>query len=529
MQIHTLSATELLAAMQAGDLSSVDIVRALTERRDAIDDQLNCFALPRHEQALAEAEAADQARAAGESLGPLHGLPLTIKDNLEVAGTDSTMGITGRVGQPATSDAPVVAALRAAGAIVLAKTNVPQLLLAQETENPIFGLTRNPWHGGRSAGGSSGGEAAAIASGMSPCGLGTDIGGSIRIPAHFCGIAGLKPTVDRLSNRGSHGAQPGQEVVRAQVGPMARTVADLNLLMSVLDPVAMAAVDPAVPPLPLGDPAAVDLTGKRIGWFDDDGFLTPSAPLRRAVSIARDGLLEAGATLVDYRPPDADELIYLWLAAVSADGARTMRDKLAGDEISRQLSSSLRIVRLPAMVRQGLRRLLNARGESRLARLLDVLGEKSVQQFWSLAEARTRLRRQEADLWDQIGLDAVLCPAHVVPAMGHGESGDFTLSASIAFRYTYLNFPAGVAPVTRVHAAEAAESSSSGDRVERKVASVTAAGAGLPVGVQLVARPYCEDLVLAAMAAVERHAHDQPHFPATPIDPLHTEGAAESA
>ena len=300
---------------------------------------------------------------------------------------------------------------------------------------------------------------------------------------------------------------------------MARTVADLQLLMSVFDPAALAALDPAVPPMPMGDPAVVDLSGIRIGWFDDDGFLSPAAPLRRAVAMARDGLLEAGATLVDYRPPAADELIYLWLAAVSADGARTMKDKLAGDPISRQLAPSMRIINLPGVVRKGLGRLLGVRGEHRLARLLDVLGEKPVQRFWQLAEARTKMRRDESDLWREAGLDAVLCPAHVVPAMGHGESGDFTLSASIPFRYTYLNFPAGIVPVTRVTTQEAAQEQPVGDRIERKVAQVTAAGAGLPMGVQVVARPYREDVALAVMAAIEGHARGQPDFPTTPVDP----------
>jgi fatty acid amide hydrolase len=227
MAIERMTATALLEALEARRLSSVEIVRALTERADLYAERVNCFSQPRHEQALEEAEAADEARASGRELGALHGLPVTIKDNVDVAGLDSTLGIAARVGRPASKDAAVVASLRAQGAIVLAKTNVPQLLLAQETNNPIWGLTRNPWHLGRSAGGSSGGEAAAIAAGLSPCGIGTDIGGSIRIPAHFCGLAGLKPTVDRWSNRGSNGAATGQEMVRSQIGPLARSSSDL--------------------------------------------------------------------------------------------------------------------------------------------------------------------------------------------------------------------------------------------------------------------------------------------------------------
>ena len=520
MLIYQLSANQLLAALAAGELSSVEIVTALIARADAVDGAVNCFTQRRQEASLIAAAVADQARSAGEDLGPLHGLPLTIKENLDLRGTDATLGIPARTGQPADTDAAIVSAIQSAGAIILGKTNVPQLLLAQETENEVFGLTRNPWHGGRSAGGSSGGEAAAIAAGASPCGLGTDIGGSIRIPAHFCGIAGLKPTVDRLSVRGSHGAAPGQEIVRAQVGPMARTVADLVLLMRAIDPVAQSKLDPAVPPLPLGDPDAISLKGLRIGWFDDDGYLTPAAPLRRAVDVARLALMDAGATVVDYRPPAAEQMIYLWLSVISADGARTMQDKLAGAAISRQLKPSLRLLRLPRRLRQGLGHLLKARGEHRLSRLTQVLGEKSVQDFWKLAEARTAMRRQEFDLWGRAGLDAVICPAHSVPAMAHGSSGDFTLSNAIPFRYTYLNFPAGIVPVTRVSEPEAAAATSDGDRIERKVASVTAAGAGLPVGVQVVARPYREDMALAVMAAIEAAVRANADFPTTPIDPI---------
>ena len=179
----------------------------------------------------------------------------------------------------------------------------------------------------------------------------------------------------------------------------------------------------------------------------------------------------------------------------------------------------MRIIKLPRAVRSALGRVLGARGERRLSRLLEVLGEKPVFEYWRLAEARTRLRREEFDLWGRASLDAILCPAHTLPAMAHGTSGELTLCNAIPFRYTYLNFPAGVVPVTRVSEAEANGSKSNGDRVERGVARVTAEGAGLPVGVQVIARPYREDLALAVMAAIEgavRHRHD---YPVTPVDP----------
>ena len=286
MGLFELSASDVLRDLDAGELTSRELVDALLERRRDVDPRVNAFVASR-EAVVAEADAADRARAAGEPVGPLHGLPLTIKDNVAVTGTDATMGMRARCGQPDSEDAVLVMELRRLGAIVLGKTNVPQLLLAQETENAIFGVTNNPWNLGRVPGGSSGGEAAAVAAGMTPIGIGTDIGGSIRIPAHFCGLYGLKPTLDRWSNRGSHTAIPGQEVVRSQIGCLARSAEDVITLWRAVDPRRMAERDPRVPPLPAGDPEGVDLSGLRVGWFDDDPFLEPAPSLRRAIALAK--------------------------------------------------------------------------------------------------------------------------------------------------------------------------------------------------------------------------------------------------
>ena len=236
MQLHQLSATELRMALDRGECSSLEIVEALIARRQQVDPLVRAFVSPLDAEARDSAKRADRERKSGIAVGLLHGLPITIKENIDMQGMDSTMGLRHRQNKPAAADAVTVRVLRDQGAIPLGKTNVPQLLLAQESENVIWGITHNPWNLGRSPGGSSGGEAAAIASGQSPWGIGTDIGGSIRIPCHFCGIAGLKPTVDRWSNRGSATGVLGQELVRAQMGPMARRVEDLALLMRAVDP-----------------------------------------------------------------------------------------------------------------------------------------------------------------------------------------------------------------------------------------------------------------------------------------------------
>jgi fatty acid amide hydrolase len=518
MQIHELSASELSARLAARDLSSREVVAALIDRREEIDARVGAFVMTRGE-ALAEAEAADAARSRGDARGPLAGLPVTIKENIAVTGTEATLGLRAERGKMAESDAVLVAELRKHGAIMLGKTNVPQLLLAQETENAVYGVTNNPWNLERVPGGSSGGEAAAVAAGMSPLGIGTDIGGSIRIPAHFCGVVGFKPTLDRWSNRGSRTAIAGQELVRSQIGALTRTTDDAVMLWRALDPRAQAAGDPLVPPLPAADPAEVDVAGLRIGWFDDDPFLMPAPSLRRAVERARRALEDAGATLVPHRPVPSEEVVFLWLAGLTADGGRTMDRMLAGETPSPQLKPSRMLLGLPGLARQAMGRLAAELGEKRVGRLLGTVGEKRVDEVWELAKRRTELRLAEFDRWQREGLDALVCPPHVVPALGHRQSGDFTLSVGAQFRWTLLNFPAGVVPVTRAGADEVGRYPGRGDRVEKKLAAIDKESAGLPVGVQVVARPYAEHVLLAVMAAIEERVRGDDGYPRTPVSP----------
>ncbi len=518
-ELFRMSAAELKAAMNAGEVSAVQAVSACYGRIDEVNPAVNAIVWRRDKEALEEAHEWDRRRASGESLPPLAGLPITIKESLDFPGSDATMGCSSRIGVRPQNESVLIKTLREAGAVVLGKTNIPQLLLAQETDSYVYGLCKNPWHLGHSPGGSSGGEAAAIATGMSPMGIGTDIGGSIRIPAHFCGIAGIKPTVDRWSTRGSNGAYPGQEVVRGQIGPMGRTVADLKLLFQAVDPATHARYDPGVAPVPLGDPDAIDVSKLRVGMYVDDGFLAAAPSQCRAVQRAREALVAAGAEVVDYKPARAADLIYLWMAAISADGARTMKSVLDGEKWIQPLAMSARILKLPAAARAAMKMGLSLANEAKLARLMGTLGEKRVQQYWDIAWERTKMRRDEFDTWRDQQLDAVLLPAHSVPAMAHGESGDFTLGLSYAFRYTFLNFPAGIVPVTRVQQADADAVVDGNDRIEKKRAHVERGAVGLPTGVQLVARPFREDLVLALMAAVEQHVRHDQDFPLTPIDP----------
>jgi fatty acid amide hydrolase len=518
-QLYELGALEFSRLLSRGELTSEALVEALWARTDAVDGRIGAYAIRLRDASLRDARALDAERAAGRVRGPLHGVPVTIKENVGVAGTDWTAGLSARRGQPADEDAVVVRLLRAAGAIVLGKGNVPQTLMAAETTNTVYGTTKNPWNTERVPGGSSGGEAALLASGQTPLAVGTDVGGSIRIPAAFSGVVGLKPTLGRWSNVGSHAVLRGQPVVRAQIGPMARSVADVEFLLGAADPLEQAAFDPEVPPVALSPSSRVVLDGLRVGVYEDDGFLTPSDSVRRAVREAAEHLRAAGAEVVEYRPRDPAETYLLGVASFTSDGMQHARAALQGEPVIAPLRLFERTSGLPRAARAAIARALEAVGERRLARALAASAAKSASELWDLAADRLVRARLELEDWSRAGVQALLCPAFATPAPQHGATGDFAAGAAYTIRYNVLNLPAGVVPVTRVRADESRGDGPKADRVEKRARDIDRGSEGLPVGVQLVGRPYREDVVLALMAAVESGARARETFPRTPIDP----------
>jgi amidase len=236
-ELTSAPATALAALVAGRAVSARELVEAHLHRIAQVDGAVNAVVQVDAERALARARDADDALAAGRSWGPLHGVPFSVKDNIAVAGVVMAIGVPERAGVVAAEDATLVGRLRAAGAIALAKTNCPPYGGGIETDNPVYGRTSNPYDLARTPGGSSGGEAAAVAAGCSPCGVGTDSGASVRLPAHFCGLAALKPTARRvpltgiLDDEGQIGALSDP---RTQPGPLARSVADVALLLRVI-------------------------------------------------------------------------------------------------------------------------------------------------------------------------------------------------------------------------------------------------------------------------------------------------------
>jgi fatty acid amide hydrolase len=514
--LQDLSAREIAALIAAGDLSAAEAVEHFITRLKSVNGKLNAVTVDLSEGARKTAAGVDQARSRGEKLGPLAGVPVTIKECFDLSGSASTFGLPSRRGAIESEDDPYVAALRAAGAIPIAKTNVPQLLIFTESDNPLYGRTNNPWDLERSCGGSSGGEGAVIAAGASPLGLGNDIGGSLRIPAAFCGITSIRPTAGRTPDHCGHGLPVGQRGIVSQVGPMAKHVEDLALALRILD----RARDPSIDPGPeLGDPAAVDLSRLRFTTFTDDGEFPVSPAGRRAVAEAAQMLTAAGAKKVAWQGPALSRASDLLFACLSADRAETFKRLLRGNRVDPRIRSLLLTASMPRWLRGIAASALNALGQRRAAATMRRFASGTVDEYWqtiaAIADFRNDLLRS-LERAEGGPIDLILCPAYAVPAQRHGASLLMPSPGAYALLANVSGFPAGIVPVTRVRAGEESDRPASRDQVDRVARESERGSVGLPIAVQVIARPWQDHVALAAMAKIEAAARKQPDYPARP-------------
>jgi fatty acid amide hydrolase len=512
------TASELARRIADGSITSAEAVEAHIARIERVNPALNAVVVKRYDDARVEARDADRRRAGGEPLGPLHGVPVTVKECLDFAGLPSTFGLTSRARHAADADDPYVARLRAAGAIVLGKTNVAQMLLALESSNPVYGRTNNPWNLDRAPGGSSGGEGAIVAAGGSPLGLGTDIGGSVRIPAAFCGIAALKPTQGRTPDQGRASVPIGQRAVVSQVGVLARTVADVALGTSVIAGSRESELEPIVA---LRDYRAVDVATLRVAVFEDDGAFPAGTAVRRAVREAAAMLAAAGARVTTWTPPDTGAAVDLYFGLLTADGGRGLGALARGNKIDPTIAPLMMFAQRSRRTLGIIRALLNAVGQRGSSDKLRAFGYGDTHHYWQLVERQMDYRDRFLHALDSDEggpFDVVLCPPCAVPAYIHGAARDLGLLGSYHLLANLLGFPAGVVPVTRVRPDEETGRATSRDMVYAAVNKVERNSAGLPLGVQLIARPWREDVALAAMQAIETAASVNADYPHTPVD-----------
>ena len=438
------SATRMAVAIRKKEVSAQELVAACLKRIERVNPSLNAVVQVCAEQALKEACTADEALARGGVIGPLHGVPFTLKDAIETKGVICTGGTEGRAHYVPAQDATVVKRLRDAGAILLGKTNCPELGWAWESDNLIYGRTNNPYDLSLSPGGSSGGESAIIAAGGSPFGLGSDAGGSVRYPAHCTGIASIKPTSGRVPRTGHFPGPGGLLDALWQIGPLARHVEDLALVLSVISGPDLQ--DVGVVPMPLGDPRAIDLRRLRLAFHTDNGIVAPSAEIAAAVEKAAEELANAGIAVEEARPPAIEQTYEIYLRLFTADGGAGI------DSVLKEVGTT----RVHPLMERVLA--LQRQGAKTVAELAELIG------CWD------GFRR--AMLGFMSNYDALLCPVCSFTGMEHGSTYDQLSSFSYTMTSNLTGWPAAVVRGGR-------------------------SGRGLPIGVQIIARPWREDVALA--------------------------------
>ena len=431
------SLTELAELIRKREVSAVEVVEAHLQRISTVNPALNAIV-------TLNPDVIEQARLAE---GDLCGLPITIKDTIETAGLRTTSGSRVRADFVPAQDAPAVARLKAAGAIVLGKTNAAEMAMDYTADNPVFGRTVHPLNPALTPGGSSGGEAVAIATHMSPAGLGSDLAGSIRIPAHFCGICGLKPTTGRVPGEGQFPPSTGPYSLGAVIGPMARRVADLRLLFQMLS----------------GDRQLEGdfRKGLRFAWYGDDGVVPVTDETARAVENAAAALRDAGLIGAERRPPHVERGNELWLKLFSRASVVQLRQAYAGRETEGGSFVNWRL------------------------RTADDVPPPTLDEYIANWMERDRLREELLRWMETTPL--IVAPVGATPAYEHdtlkvtvrGSTMGTFRSFSYAQAFNVFDLPVVTVPAGR-------------------------SNNGLPIGVQIVGRPFAEDLVLAAAEIAEQ-------------------------
>jgi Asp-tRNA(Asn)/Glu-tRNA(Gln) amidotransferase A subunit family amidase len=450
------SAVEMLALLSARRISPLELAEEHIRQIERLNPHLNALIDFDADRVRVQTAASDRA---GSAPGMLSGLPMSVKASIAVAKHRCETGSLLNHGHTPATDAIIVSRMRQAGAVVLGTTNCPEFLMAYETDNRLYGRTSNPWDLERTAGGSSGGEAAAIAAGLSAGGFGSDGGGSIREPAHFTGICALKPTPGRVPGDGHLPPCVGPFSLLGTIGPMARTIGDVSLLFRVLS--GHADDDPIGAPVPLQEHSMKDLLQVPIGFFEDDGLIPVTAETRQAVRSAVDSLRQQGFRVEPFRPHALEEARTLWWKLFVRGGAMLVERAVAGklSMLSPVLEDFLRI----------------AHAEAPLS------GEELLTAWEDCDRVRGRL------LTEMRRYPVLLMPVCSVPAFRHGERewsvGGQTVAYLDAMRYTQwfnlLGGPAAVVPVGR-------------------------SAQDLPIGIQVAGRPYQDEIVLGIAAALER-------------------------
>ncbi|XP_063795595.1 vitamin D3 hydroxylase-associated protein-like isoform X1 [Pseudophryne corroboree] len=499
--ILNLTLLELTEKLQDGSLSPECVLYSYVEKALEVNDNLNCVTV-----FLLDCEAQLKGLREREEKGPLYGVPVSIKEQVGYKGHPSTCGLVQYLDEVEEEDSIIVKVLKKQGAIVFARTNVPQALLCHESSNPIYGNTLNPRNRAKGASGSSGGEGALIGGGGSILGIGTDLGGSIRLPSSSCGIAGFKPTSNRVSIHGVRECFDGMTAVATCNGPMARDVDALALSMKALLCDEMFRLDPSVPPIYFNEKIYSSTKPLRIGYYEEDGYFKPNPGMRRVLLETKHLLEDAGHKLIPFKPPRVDYAYEVFWKAILGDKGETAANKFKNNIIDPNLEETARLCFMPNVVKRILSYILWPIYPRISSAIYCGLGARSVNRLWKEQIAIQEYQTEFFTEWRKLNLDVVLCPM-LGPAFNLGYPGKLFAPLSCTLLFNLLNYPAGVVPVGSVTAEDEEELKHyrgySNDPWDKLYKKAVEGGVGLPLSVQCVALPHQDELCMRLMKEVE--------------------------
>ncbi|KAA1083569.1 hypothetical protein PGT21_004058 [Puccinia graminis f. sp. tritici] len=538
LTILSTPAHEIVSRIGARDLNwnAKNVMKAFIKAAIHAHVETNCLTEILFKEALERAEQLDKEfEATGRLRGRLHGIPVSLKDQVNVKGFDSTIGFTKFVNQPAAENAPVVDRLIEEGAIPFTKTNVPQSLFAFECSNPIFGYTHNPHKHGFTCGGSSGGEAALLASDGSCMGIGSDIGGSLRIPAHYSGCYSLKPCSGRIVQDGLRDCDDGYTEILGVIGPMARCWEDLVLLSKVMlhKPDPMTSRKFGLIPIEdfryeIFNPLVAEDTrpSLKFGFFTSNDLIEASNPCQRAVKETVEALRLAGYNCVgiDASRLDVLEGVIIYVGLSSAEGYRTGFSHVGSDPIDASMFLTTIGCKLPGWLRWivcGVTRYF-LRDEI-MAKLIEASRAKSTTELqkWRVRKDAYCLKVRSY-LWEELELDALICPTQSVPAIPIGSSWNKSFLAESTLIWNLVDSTVGHIPITRVNVQKDqhrtdTDATTGGLRQPGEVSQVknllpsVEESEGLPVGIQIVCGLWEEEKTLALMGIIVKSWESVPN------------------
>ncbi|KAK2608850.1 hypothetical protein QQS21_002563 [Conoideocrella luteorostrata] len=468
LAITNSTANELILKLASGELSSEAVTRAFCKRAAAAHQLTNCLSETCFDRALKTAKQRDvHLKQTGSPVGPLHGLPISLKDNFNLEGLDATVGFASHVGDPAKSDSTLAQLLESSGAIFYVKTNTPTAMMIAESVNNVFGRTVNPLNRKTTSGGSSGGESALLVMRGSPMGVGSDIGGSLRIPAACTGIFALRPSVGRFPVRNTRSGMPGQEAVQSVNGPLARTLEDITLYTKIVVDHKPWLVDPRCVPIPWRE---VQLPNKlKIAVMWHDNMVHPTPPVTRALVSVVNKLKAAGHEIIEWDPVDQKEGMTLLGRMFVADGGHAIRKELerTGEPWRPEME------------------------QYRVAK------ELSTYEMWNLQLERVDFQNRYLDRWNRAGIDAILCPTIPFNTVKNGAFKHVGYTGVYnVLDYSCLSFPTGLTVDKEIDKAVKGYQPLGSDCEAINTDYDAETMHGLPISLQLVARRLEEEKVL---------------------------------